>query len=123
VELLAILEPHSPARHVEPRRAATEQQLDLVLGVPGRRAEARIAVAGRERLLRQGRAVVRRDRLRAHDPHRAVVTTGAQRLGRALGGEPAADDEDVLMHAEDGRHRTGKRQQRTVEALGKPPYG
>ena len=44
------------------------------------------------------------------------MVTGAQRLGRALGGEPAADDENAFGH---GRHASAKGRQRTAEGLGK----
>ena len=122
-ELLTVLEPHTPPRHVEPRCAAPEQQLDALRRVPRRRPERGIAVARGEQLLGEGRAVVRRDRLRAHDPDGAVVATGAQRLGCALGGEPAADDEDALLHGGHGRHDAGKRRQRAVETSASPIRG
>jgi hypothetical protein len=48
-----------------------------------------------------------------------VVIARAKGLDGALGGETAADDEDILGHAADRRLAPGKPRQRSAQAFGK----
>ena len=93
-----LLQHHPPRTDVEPSRGPPEQQLDVLLVVPRRRPERWITPARKKQFLRERRPVVRCDRLRADDPDAPAMTTGAQGLDRALGGEAAADDEDAGVH-------------------------
>ncbi len=91
-----------PALGPQGRGAAAEDQLDRVVIVPARAAEANVVgveIAG-EQALGERRAVIRRLGLGADDPDRIGVAAGAQRLRASLGGEPAADDHGaVATHA------------------------
>ena len=83
-----------------------QQQLDLFLLVPpGGAIGDRLLLHGpREQLLGERGAVVRGVGLGAGHPHRAFVAAAAQRLGTALRGEAAADDQNawVSHHASSG---------------------
>ena len=98
-ERRAGVEPQPPRRRVQVLGADAEQQVDLLLLVPLRRAvgDRLLAQVPGQQLLGERRPVVGRVGLGADHPHRAVVTASPQGLGAALGGEAAADDDNTVV--------------------------
>jgi hypothetical protein len=79
-----------------------QQQLDLVVAVPGLVVGADVVAPGlaAQERLGQRRPLVRQLRLGGQHHGRALATGGPEALGRLGGGDPAADDHE--LHVADG---------------------
>jgi hypothetical protein len=105
-ELVADLGGDGPGGRVQGARPGRQQQLDLVVAVPGLVVGAGLVAPGlaAEELLGQRRPLVGELRLGGQHHGRALAAGRSDPLGRLGGGDPAADDHE--LHVADGHGTT-----------------
>ena len=99
-QLVDVVEAEHAALGVDPRDHPADDELDVVVLVPLRRAQLqRLRILAADEDLRQPDAVVGRRALAADQRDRDVGVALAQRFAYGLAGDSSADDHDPTAHA------------------------